>query len=107
VALLKALDLQPRSPAVLSRLASVYFHKQNFDRAALYLNRIAQINPDSADVYFNLAVAEEARYRFADAGRAYARAIELAPKNDRYRDRYEAFRERVERNREVTTIKEP
>ena len=84
-ALLKALDLQPRSPDVLSRLAHVYSEKQNFDRAALYLNRIAQINPDSADVYFNLAVAEEARYRFAEAGRAYTRAVELAPKNDGYR----------------------
>src|SRR5207249_8251836 len=93
-ALLKALDLQPRSPETLSRLANLYFEKQNFDRAALYLNRITQVNPDSADVYFGLAQAEEARYRFADAGRAYARAIELAPKNASYRERYQAFRER-------------
>jgi tetratricopeptide (TPR) repeat protein len=98
-ALLKALDLQPRSTDVLSRLANVYLKKQNYDRAALYLNRVAQINPGSADVYFNLAVAEEARYRFADAGRAYARAIELAPKKNEYRQRYEEFQRRVEQNR--------
>src|SRR5205823_14519889 len=61
-ALLKALDLQPQSPETLSRLASLYFDKQNFNRAALYLNRIAKINPDSANIYYSLAVAEEARY---------------------------------------------
>jgi tetratricopeptide (TPR) repeat protein len=101
-ALLQALELQPRSADVLSRLASLYSDKQNFDRAALYLDRITKINPDSADVYFNLAVAEEARYRFADASRAYARAIELAPGNESYRNRYEAFRERVAANTKDT-----
>jgi tetratricopeptide (TPR) repeat protein len=105
IALLKALELQPRSPDVLSRLANVYFEKQNFDRAALYLNRVAKITPDSPDLQYRLAVAEEARYRFADAGRAYARAIELAPKNDGYRARYEEFKLRVQRNREVTINK--
>ena len=84
-ALLKALDLQPRSADTLERLANVYSHKQNFDRAALYLNRITKIKPDSAQTYFQLAGADEARYRFADADRAYARALELAPKNDSYR----------------------
>jgi tetratricopeptide (TPR) repeat protein len=98
-ALLKALDLQPRSPDVLSRLANLYFEKQNYDRAALYLNRVANINPDSADLYYHLALAEEGRYRFADAGRAYARAVELAPENASYRSRYEEFKARVDRNR--------
>jgi tetratricopeptide (TPR) repeat protein len=98
-ALLKALDLQPRSTDTLSRLANLYFVKQNFDRAALYLNRIATINPDSPDLYYRLALAEEARYRFADAGRAYARAIQLAPQNESYRNRYEEFKARVDGNR--------
>jgi tetratricopeptide (TPR) repeat protein len=111
-ALLKALDLQPHSAGTLSRLASLYFEKQNFDRAALYLNRVAKINPDAANVYYSLALAEEGRYRFADAGRAYARAVELAPKNDNYRKRYDAFRERVaanapERDRKVANSKSP
>ena len=80
-ALLAALELRPRSPDILSRLANVYIEQRNFDRAALYLNRIASINPNSADVYYQLAVAEEGRYRFADADKAYARAVELAPNN--------------------------
>ena len=100
-ALLKALDRQPRAPETLLRLANVYLEKRNFDRASMYLNRVAGITPNSADLFYRIAQAEEARYRFAAAGRAYARAIELAPKNDGYRERYEAFRERVERNREV------
>ena len=54
-ALVKALDFQPRSADALSRLAGLYLDKQNFDRAALYLNRIANINPDSAEVYYRIA----------------------------------------------------
>ena len=80
-ALLKALELQPRSADTLFRLANLSIAERKFDRAALYLNRVTTINPDSANSYFQLAVAEEGRYRFADAGRAYARALELAPDN--------------------------
>ena len=98
-ALVKALDFQPRSADALSRLAGLYLQKQNFDRAALYLNRIANINPDSADVYYRIAQAEEGRYRFAAAGAAYARAVELAPQNANFAKRYEEFKMRVERNR--------
>jgi tetratricopeptide (TPR) repeat protein len=98
-ALLKALDLHPRSPETLSRLAGLYSEQRNFDRAALYLNRIANINPDSAEVFYRIAQAEESRYRFAAAGQAYARAVELAPDNANYRDRYEEFKARVDRNR--------
>jgi O-antigen ligase/thioredoxin-like negative regulator of GroEL len=100
-ALLKALDRQPRAPETLLRLANVYLEKRNYDRAAMYLNRVSGITPDSADLFYRIAQAEEARYRFPAAGRAYARALELAPENEGYRQRYEAFRERVERNREV------
>ena len=44
-------------------------------------------------------MAEEGRYRFAAAGAAYARAVELAPQNASYRSRYEEFKTRVDRNR--------
>jgi predicted Zn-dependent protease len=97
-ALLKALERQPRSPVTLMRLANVYLEKRNFDRAAMYLNRVAGITPNSADLFYRIAQAEEARYRFAAAGRAYARAVELEPNNEGYRERYEAFRERVAAN---------
>jgi hypothetical protein len=106
-ALLKALDRQPRSLDTLMRLANVYLEKQNFDRATMYLNRVVGISPNSADLYYRIAQTEEARYHFAAAGRAYARAIELAPSNESYRERYEEFKLRVERNRELTSIKSP
>ena len=102
-----ALERQPRSAKVLARLAGLYLEKQNFDRAALYLNRIANIDPDSADVYYRIAQAEEGRYRFAAAAAAYARAVELAPKNENYRQRYEAFRERMDRERKVANSQSP
>ena len=98
-ALLKALDRQPRSPETLMRLANVYIEKRNYDRATMYLNRVAAISPNSADLYYHIAQTEEARYHFAAAGRAYARALELAPQNDDYRQRYEAFRLRLQQNR--------
>jgi predicted Zn-dependent protease len=103
-ALLKALDRQPRSPDTLMRLANVYLEKRNFDRATMYLNRVAAISPNSADLYYRIAQTEEARYHFAAAGRAYARALELAPENDSYRKRYEEFRDRVEKNSSVTNV---
>jgi tetratricopeptide (TPR) repeat protein len=100
-ALLKALDRHPRAPETLLRLANVYLEKRNYDRASMYLNRVAGITPNSADLFYRIGLAEEAGYRFAAAGRAYGRALELAPNNAGYRERYDAFRERVERNRSV------
>jgi len=94
-----ALERQPRSPKTLMRLADLYLEKQNYSRATLYLNRVANINPDSADVYYSIAQAEEGQYRFAAADQAYARAVSLAPNNNDYRRRYEAFKVRVDRNR--------
>ena len=106
-ALLAALELRPRSSDTLSRLGGLYLEQANFDRAALYFSRIANINPNSADVYYRLALAEEGRYRFADAGKAYARAIELAPDNKGFRERYEGLRKKVEENRKETDNKSP
>jgi O-antigen ligase/tetratricopeptide (TPR) repeat protein len=97
-ALLKALDRQGRSSETLMRLADVYGAKRNYDRAALYLHRVANIEPASAEVFYRIGRAEEARYRFVAAGRAYARAVELAPSDERYQERYAAFRERVAAN---------
>ena len=53
------------------------------------------------------SAAAATRYRFAAAGRAYARALELAPNNAGYRERYAAFRERVAQSREFTFDKSP
>jgi tetratricopeptide (TPR) repeat protein len=98
-ALLKLLEFRPQSLDTLSRLAKVYFEQRNFDRAALYFSRIINIQPDTAEVYHQLAVAEEGRYHFAAADNAYARAAALDPDNAVYRKRYEQFRKRIEQNK--------
>jgi tetratricopeptide (TPR) repeat protein len=97
-ALLAALNLRPRSSTTLFRLANLYLQEQKFDRAALYYGKIANINPNSADVYYQLAMAEEGRYRFTAADKAYTRAIEISPENPSYRERYRSFKARLEQN---------
>jgi len=97
-ALQKALELRAHSSELLYRLASLFLERRNFDRAALYFGKMTNISPDSADGYFQLAVAEEGRYSFAAAGIAYARALALAPDNEGYRRRYESFKIRLASN---------
>jgi tetratricopeptide (TPR) repeat protein len=94
-ALSAALELRPRSLETLNRLGHLYLEQGNLDRAALYFGRMANLNPDAPDVFYQLARAEEGRYRFADADKAYARALELAPHNKEARSRYEAFKQRI------------
>jgi O-antigen ligase/Flp pilus assembly protein TadD len=100
-ALIKSLDLRPNSCPVLCRLGNLYLEQRNFDRAAHYFRKATVINPVSADTHYHLAVAEEARYQFAAADDAYARAVELASENSDYRRRYDAFRARLEQNNKV------
>lgn len=101
-ALAGALDLYPSSPEVLNRLAQLHLQDRDFNRAAYYFRSIINVNPAASDAYYHLAVAEEAQYRFAAAGEAYTRAIELAPENGGYRQRYEQFKGRLEKNRSVS-----
>lgn len=98
-ALAKALDYRPASPEALNRLAHLHLQDRSFDRAAYYFRSIVNSDPTASDAYYHLAVAEEGQYRFAAAAEAYRRAIELAPQNSTYRDRYEAFKAKVEQNR--------
>jgi tetratricopeptide (TPR) repeat protein len=97
-ALLAALELQPTDTDTLSRVANVYLAQGNSDRAVIYLERLANTQYNSADVYFRLAQAEDARYRYAAAGRAYARAVELAPDNKNYQTTYASFKQKVAQN---------
>ncbi len=98
-ALLAALDHRPRASNTLFRLANLYFEERDFDRAAFYYGKIATISPNAADVYFQLAVAEEGRYHFSAADKAYARAVELAPDNKLFKERYDSLRRRVAADR--------
>ena len=105
VALLAAVDLRPRSSETLFRLANTYMQESNFDRAASYYRTIANINPNSADAFYQLAVAEERRYGFAAAEQAYARALELAPDNKGVQSRYEELKRKVAQSRKSAVTK--
>jgi len=93
-ALRDAVDLQPTF-AALFRLGMFYFGERKYDHAALNLRRAAETNPQAADAYFYLGVAEESDYRFSDADRDLSRAVQLAPANAAYRTHYIDFERKV------------
>jgi O-antigen ligase/tetratricopeptide (TPR) repeat protein len=97
-ALVEAVKLMPSSHTLHYRLGILALREENFDRAALYLGQAAKLNPQLIEAIFHLAVAEEGRYRFGAADKAYLRALELAPQQTHYRERYEAFRRKLSDN---------
>jgi O-antigen ligase/tetratricopeptide (TPR) repeat protein len=94
-ALKSALELRPSDLATNERLASLYMSQKRYDRAVLLMKGLTEIQPDSADAFYRLAQAEEANYQFFDAGRDFARAVELAPQNQAMKSHYAAFQKRV------------
>jgi tetratricopeptide (TPR) repeat protein len=72
--------------------------EKRYDRAVFYFGKAANLNPRSAHAMYHLAMAEEGRYSYFAAGKAYARALELAPENTSIRNRFEAFQRKVARN---------
>jgi tetratricopeptide (TPR) repeat protein len=97
-ALLQALDFRPSSLETLFRLGLLYLQENNFDRAATYFSKATDLDSRSANAFYHLGLAEEGRYRFFAAEKAYARAIELAPHNAGIQARHEAFKRRLEAN---------
>jgi O-antigen ligase/Tfp pilus assembly protein PilF len=94
-ALQEALKLTPSSAELNRRLGHISFREKDFDRSALYFQKAADLNPQSAQFFFHLAEAEGGRYRFSAAEKAYKRALELDPEAVYYRERYEAFKQKV------------
>jgi len=93
-ALRDAVGLQPTF-AALFRLGMFYFGERKYGHAALNLRRATETNPQAADAYFYLGVAEESDYLFSDADRDLARAVQLAPANAAYRAHYIDFERKV------------
>jgi O-antigen ligase/tetratricopeptide (TPR) repeat protein len=94
-ALQKALALRRFSFEAHFRLGLVYLQEKNFDRAALWLHKATTLRSDDASAFYYLGVAEEKRYQFFEAQRAYARAVELDPDNMNFHSRYAAFQRKV------------
>ena len=85
---------QPTLEALL-HLGTFYMNEGRYGRAALVLRRAAQGNPQSAEAYYYLGMAEESDYGFSDAERDLARAVQLAPTNAGYRAHYADFERKV------------
>jgi len=92
-ALLKALALNP-SFEVVMRVGQFYLGAGQLGKAESTLQNATEINPQSAEAFYLLGVAEERDYQYPDAEKAYARAASLAPHN--YRDAYADFRRRLD-----------
>jgi tetratricopeptide (TPR) repeat protein len=93
-ALRGAADAQPTFDA-LFRLGMFYISDAKYARAALTLRQATGKNPQSAEAYYYLGVAEESDYGYSDAEKDLARAVQLAPTNTGYRDHYAQFERTV------------
>ncbi len=82
---------RPDSFDVMIRLGTLYAHNHDFNQAVITLGNAIQLNPDSAVAYYSLAQADEQAYNYADADKAYARAVQLAPDNETYKSSFDDF----------------
>ena len=80
---------------VTMRLANLYLSQSRFERAVLTLQRATEMNPGSAEAFYELGHAQEGSYDYFAAGKAYAHATELAPGSDSYRRTYLEFEQRT------------
>lgn len=65
---------------------NAYYQQKNYDSAAYYYNRLAQLQPADAEVYYNLG---NAYYRLNNIGSAilnYERALKLDPSSQKAAD---------------------
>jgi tetratricopeptide (TPR) repeat protein len=97
-ALEHAADLEPYNFQVIYRLGSMYLGDGKSDRAVVWLKKAAQLHPQAADVFFELAQAEESAYEFFAAEKDYARALALEPANAAFESRYRLFKQKVAAN---------
>ena len=93
-ALRGAVDARPTLAALL-QLGTFYISETKYARAALTLRQATRSNPQSAEAYYYLGLAEEGDYGFSDAERDLARAVQLAPTNAGYRAHYADFERKV------------
>jgi tetratricopeptide (TPR) repeat protein len=92
-----AVEARPTLAALL-RLGIFYISETKYARGALILRQATESNPGSAEAYYYLGVAEENDYRFSDAERDLAKAVQLAPANARYRAHYTEFEHSLARS---------
>ena len=93
--MLNALTIHPHDYRAVRRIADLYTNDNRLDRAILWLRKATTIQPDSADAYYHLALAEQAAFQYSPAGRDFRKALELAPDNAEIRSSYLAFEKKL------------
>ncbi len=86
---------RPDSFDVMIRLGTLYAHNHDFNQAVIMLGKAIDLDPDSALAYYSLAQADEQAYNYADADKAYARAVQLAPENEAYKSSLDDFHKKL------------
>jgi tetratricopeptide (TPR) repeat protein len=84
----KAAADMPTAPEIQLLLGEMSVRKGDYAAALSYLDRAMKGLPGNADGWALLGRAEQFSGRPADAADAYARAVELAPRNFSYRSTY-------------------
>jgi tetratricopeptide (TPR) repeat protein len=75
----------PRTAAILNGEGLTLYRNGQYDRAYASFSEAIALSPDSAELYFNRAAADEKLARLRDADADYTKAIELDPE---YREAY-------------------
>ena len=93
-ALAKMVEYEPTYDNLV-RLGSFYLTTHDYEDASTAFRRATEIAPARAEVWLELATAEEGAYQYVAADRDYLRARTLAPHDIEVRDRYTAFQKKL------------
>jgi len=104
-ALRRALELEPRSPALLTDLATAYFQraqqedrKEDFGAAYEYLSKALQLHPDDPVALFNRAIVAEHQFLYHQALEDWDHYLRVDPGSqwgEEARNRANAIREKL------------
>ena len=91
----RALEADPTNVAAIAGLAEVAFERSRYTEALDYARRAAQQAPRSPRYLMLLGDAYFKLLRFADAQKAYEKALKIAPNNEVVRSRVERVRAKM------------
>ena len=77
--LLKALEVDPASIAVLSQLGYIFVRQSDYPQAIETYQKVAEFDPGRADTFFNLGYIYAVTENYPKAKEMYSRVVELAP----------------------------
>jgi cytochrome c-type biogenesis protein CcmH/NrfG len=91
----RALEADPGNVAAIGGLAEVAFERSRYTEALDYARRAAQQAPRAPKYLMLLGDAYFKLLRFADAQKAYEKALKIAPNNEVVRSRMERVRAKM------------